>query len=186
MYTVFLSGSRKLSRLNDEIRDRLQTVIDKDFKIIVGDANGADKAFQSHLAKVGYTHVIVFCSGSTCRNNVGAWEQKNVHVDNKLSGREFYTQKDKAMAAEADYGFVIWDGKSAGSISNVLELLKNQKPSVVYFSPDKTFHAVKSPTDAKQLMQLADAGDYRIVNEKISFDRRVRELGNGTQASLSL
>ena len=33
------------------------------------------------------------------------------------------TQKDKAMAAEADYGFVLWDGKSSGSISNVFELL---------------------------------------------------------------
>jgi hypothetical protein len=62
-YTVFLSGSRKISRLNDEIRLRLKTIISKEFEVVVGDANGADKALQSYLADINYEHVTVFCAG---------------------------------------------------------------------------------------------------------------------------
>jgi len=183
--TVFLSGSRKISRLNDAIRERLLRIVEKRFRIVVGDANGADKAFQHYLADIRYENVVVFCAGSKCRNNLGPWQQRNIPVARALTGREFYAQKDKAMAAEADYGFVLWDGKSAGSINNVLELLKNGKPVVVYFGPDRTFHAVKEAQDLESLMQRCDFDDYRSINEKIHVERRLRELYSDAQGSLS-
>ena len=62
MTTVFLSGSRKLSRLNREIRDRLQNIVEKQFSVIIGDANGADKALQKYFTEIHYQNVIVFCS----------------------------------------------------------------------------------------------------------------------------
>jgi hypothetical protein len=185
-YTVFLSGSRKISRLNDEIRLRLKTITSKEFKVVVGDANGADKALQSYLADIHYEHVTVFCAGDVCRNNVGAWVQKNIEVDHKLKGRDFYAEKDKAMAAAADYGFVLWDGRSAGSINNVLEMMKNGKPVVIYFSPDKSFHALKEASDVKKLMQRCDARDYREMNDKVHVDRRLRDLHLPIQGTLSL
>jgi hypothetical protein len=43
------------------------------------------------------------------------------------------------MAKNADYGFVLWDGKSPGSIENVITLLKGGKSALVYYSPDKEF-----------------------------------------------
>jgi hypothetical protein len=184
--TVFLSGSRKISRLNDAIRGRLQKIVEKQIRIVVGDANGADRAFQHYLSENKYENVVVFCAGPTCRNNVGSWQQRNIPVARSVTGREFYAQKDKAMAAEADYGFVLWDGKSAGSISNVLELLKNGKPVVVYFGPDKSFHAIKEAQDIATLMQRCDFDDYRSIDEKIHVERRLRELYGGAQGSLSL
>ncbi|MGH9387438.1 MAG: hypothetical protein ACRD2N_24500 [Vicinamibacterales bacterium] len=48
--TVFVAGSRQISRLPAEVRARLDTVIEKGFQILVGDANGADKAVQRYLA----------------------------------------------------------------------------------------------------------------------------------------
>src|SRR5690242_7626546 len=153
IHTVFLSGSRKINRLNDDIRLRVQNIASQHLKVVIGDANGADKALQSYLAEIHYPHVTVFCAGHECRNNVGAWEQKNVDVDPKLRGRDFYVEKDKAMAAVADYGFVLWDGKSAGSINNVLEMMKHRKPVVLYFSPGKSFHALKGAEDVRNLMQ---------------------------------
>ena len=185
-YTVFLSGSRKISRLNDEIRLRLKTITSKEFNVVVGDANGADKALQSYLAENRYDHVTVFCAGDVCRNNVGGWEQRNIGVDPNLKGRDFYAEKDKAMAASADYGFVLWDGKSAGSINNVLEMMTNGKPVVVYFSPDKTFHALKEANDVKKLMQRCDARDYREMNNKVHVDKRLRDLHLLVQGALSL
>ena len=94
MTTVFLSGSRGISRLNDKVRDSVKNMMDKKFRIIVGDANGADKALQEFLSDLKYSNVMVFCSGQVCRNNVGNWDIRKVIVDEKLRGRDFYTQKD--------------------------------------------------------------------------------------------
>ncbi len=151
MTTVFLSGSRKLGRLNDAVRARLRNMIDKDFHIVVGDANGADKAFQGYLASQGYRNVRVFRSGRTCRNNVGGWEVREVAADPKLRGRAFHTVKDREMAAAADYGFVLWDGKSAGSLENMRELSRRGKRAVVYLAPEGRFATVARPADLEAL-----------------------------------
>jgi hypothetical protein len=185
-YTVFLSGSRTISRLNEEIRRRLEKITGQELNVVVGDANGADKALQAYLADIQYQHVTVYCAGDVCRNNVGAWPQKNVEVSLKLKGRDFYAEKDKAMAAEADYGFVLWDGKSAGSINNVLEMMKNAKPVIIYFRPDHSFHALKQPDDVKQLMMRVDVRDYREMDEKVHIGRRLSDLRAPAQGALSL
>ena len=52
------------------MKRRIDTMIDKDFTILVGDANGADKAVQRYLAEKGYRNVIVHCMANNCRNNV--------------------------------------------------------------------------------------------------------------------
>ncbi len=185
MKTVFLSGSRGISRLNDEIRDRVKNMIDKGFLIIVGDANGADKALQEFLAAVGYSNVVVFCAGQVCRNNVGNWNVRQVSVDSTLKGREFYAQKDKEMAAKADYGFILWDGKSAGSINNVLELLKREKPIVVYFSPEKQFHTVSHLDDARELLNKCDKKALGAISKKIKLNTAIKSLERASQDALN-
>ena len=184
--TVFLSGSRKITRLNETVRARLKKMIDKRLRIIVGDANGADKALQGYLADLGYEFVVVFCAGSSCRNNIGIWSTSKVEVKSSLKGRDFYAQKDKAMAAEADYGFVLWDGKSTGSLNNVLEVMKNGKPVVVYFSPEKEFYTLREARDVEKLLERCDEHDYRDMNDKIHVTRRLKDLHPTPQGVLSL
>jgi hypothetical protein len=70
MTKVFIAGSRRLSRLNADVKRRIDTMIDKDFTILVGDANGADKAIQRYLAGKGYRNVIVHCMANNCRNRM--------------------------------------------------------------------------------------------------------------------
>lgn len=184
--TVFLSGSRKISRLNDMIRRRIERMLNQGFHIVVGDANGADKAIQNYLAEAKYGKVKVFCAGRICRNNIGEWDVKNINVNPKLKGRNFYTQKDKAMAFEADYGFVLWDGKSAGSVNNIVELLIRQKLAVVYFAPKKEFHTMKRLDDVYTLLKHCDEIDYRKIIKKIGLDYHVEDLGESPQGALSL
>ena len=62
MISVFVAGSRKLGRLNDQVRERLENIIAGSYRVFVGDANGADKAIQSFLSEQKYEHVVVFCS----------------------------------------------------------------------------------------------------------------------------
>ena len=184
--TVFLSGSRNISRLNPIICDRLKKMIDKRLCLVIGDANGADKAVQKYLANAQYDDVVVFCAGDVCRNNVGAWRVNNVYADPALKGRDFYEQKDKAMASAADFGFVLWDGKSPGSINNVLELVKARKAVVVYFEPEKSFQNLKKPSDILALLRQCDESDYRDLNKKIHFDRRLADMKISSQGSLGL
>ena len=110
MSTVFIGGSRKISRLPAEVIARMDRMIAQDFAIVVGDANGADKAVQGYLASWSYARVEIFCSGDSPRNNVGAWPLRAVAVPRGARGFAFYTQKDRVMAEEADYGLMIWDG----------------------------------------------------------------------------
>lgn len=186
MTTVFLSGSRNIGRLNDMIRGRIQNMVEQGLRIVVGDANGADKALQTYLAEAQYTNVVVFCAGKVCRNNVGGWQVKQIDVDPKIKGRDFYTQKDKEMAVEADFGFVIWDGKSAGAINNVFELLKGQKRVVVYFSPERRFVNIIHPHDVQDLLRSCDGADYLKIDKKIDMRRHLEDLRLSSQGALNL
>ena len=113
METVFISGSRKLGRLNAAIRERLDAIVDRGFRVVIGDASGSDRAVQSFLAERHHRNVLVHCMGSGCRNNVGAWPVHSVSGRGKR-GFQYFALKDAEMAHEADYGLMIWDGKSRG------------------------------------------------------------------------
>lgn len=55
MTCVVLGGSRHISKLNDEIRHRLDRILEQQFRVVIGDANGADKAFQPLPLECGAT-----------------------------------------------------------------------------------------------------------------------------------
>lgn len=184
MTTVFLSGSRRLSRINEDIRRRLVNMIDNGHNIVIGDANGADKAMQTYLAKSGYENVTVFCAGEVCRNNLGGWSRRNILVDSQLKGREFYAQKDKEMAQFSDFGFVLWDGQSAGSVANILELLKMGKSVVVYYGPEKRFHNLRAVDDFLTLLSKCTPETLETINKKVRLERSLREMSRAKQASL--
>ena len=46
MTKVFIGGSRRVTRLNADVQRRIDKIIEQGFPILVGDANGADKAIQ--------------------------------------------------------------------------------------------------------------------------------------------
>lgn len=181
---VFLSGSITIKRLNDAMRERIAKIVAQSLPIVIGDAGGADKAMQQFLAELRYPHVEVFCVGGACRNNVGDWRVHHVTASDALKGRELFMQKDKAMAAEADYGLVLWDGKSPGSISNVFELAEAGKAVVVYFAPEKRFHTVKRASDIRELLHHCAPSDYASLSRKIPVERRLDRIAPAAQGSL--
>lgn len=185
MSKVFLSGSRKISRLNEQIRERVQNIARQEFEIVVGDANGADKALQTYLYTISYPHVTVYCSGDKCRNNVGSWPTRNIVVSRTVTGRDFYTQKDKMMADDADYGFVLWDGQSSGAMENIVELLKRKKNSLVYLSPQKKFYAIASVSQLKAMMAVCNPDALDRINSRISLRKELATLTKSSQAELA-
>jgi len=137
MNTVFVGGSRHISRLSAEVKERLNNVMKNGDDVIVGDANGVDKAVQKHLFESAYEKVTVFCSGEHYRNNLGKWPTQHVKPPQNAKGFQFYAAKDREMATRADFGLMIWDGKSAGTILNVLRLARAGKISVLFNVPKK-------------------------------------------------
>jgi len=167
MTKVFIAGSRQIVRLASEVRSRIDTMSEKGFQILVGDANGADKAVQQYFADKSYRNVLVHCMENHCRNNVGAWPTFQVAAPKGARGFDYYSLKDRAMADAAEYGFMLWDGKSKGTINNVLNLSRDNKLVVVYVAPAKNFQTVRSAEDLKALLAKGDAA---------SVDRLVHEL----------
>jgi hypothetical protein len=186
MTTVFLSGSRKISRINDAIRQRIANMVEQDFDIVVGDANGADKAMQSYLDDIGYRQVMVFNVGGHSRNNVGDWQSESVSAPPNLTGRDFYTLKDKEMAKRADFGLVLWDGKSAGSVANILEMLKFGKKVVVYFGPEKVFYTISNADDAQRLLDKCDTASISEIGRKVKLTGALRDINQSKQSMLAL
>ncbi len=147
---VFIGGSRRLSRLSQEVKRRLDRVMDKGLTVMVGDANGADKAVQRYLASKSYDRVIVFCMAGECRNNLGNWSTREIAAAPGVRrNATYYGMKDRAMGGEADYGLMLWDGKSRGTLANIEDLVRKEKPVVVYVAPNRSFITLR------ELNQLA-------------------------------
>jgi hypothetical protein len=151
MKRVFLGGSRKVSRLDDRIRARLEDIVRRELQVLVGDANGADRAMQRQLADWGYRNVLVYFVGSRPRNNEGSWETRNVPTPPGARGFAFYSVKDRAMAESAECGLMLWDGESRGTLANVRTLAEAGKPVAVYVAPSRRFVNVLSVADLAAL-----------------------------------
>jgi len=176
LISIFLGGSRKISRLNKEIKERLQNIINQQFTILIGDANGADKTLQQFLKEKNYKNVFIYCSGNGCRNNLGNWEAVKIGDESKIKNIKFYMMKDAEMANKAEYGFMLWDGKSAGTLNNVLNLLSNQKKTLVYFSPQKRFYTISNIDLLPELLKYCNKEELKKIDTKINFSKRLEEL----------
>ena len=167
---VFVAGSRRISRLPAAVKQRIDTIIDKGFQVLVGDANGADKAVQQYLADKAYRNVVVHCMENGCRNNVGQWPSRHVPAPRGARGFDYYSVKDLAMAEVAEFGLMLWDGKSKGTINNVVNLSRRSRPVVVYVAPKKSFETVRS---TKDLLEILAKGDPKSV-ERLADEFNLR------------
>lgn len=157
MTTVFIGGSRRITRLNEAVTRRLNTIAEKQIPVLVGDANGADKAVQAHFGGMGYARVTVYCTGDTCRNNVGGWPVTRIQPtgSGRRKDRKFFTLKDRAMSARATHGLMLWDGVSLGTLVNVVRLRREGRPAVVYVQPSASFVDVKEDGDLAKLAKYS-------------------------------
>ena len=166
MTKVFIGGSRRASRLNTEVRKRLDNIIEKGFPVLIGDANGADRAIQQYLHSKHYQKVEVFCSGGICRNNVGNWQTRNIPTGTRKRDAQFYSAKDRIMAREATIGLMMWDGKSVGTILNLFRLLSQKKKAVIYTVPENKFLEFRSKLEWNDFLEGRDIRLQHKVEER--------------------
>ncbi|WP_247351239.1 hypothetical protein [Ralstonia pseudosolanacearum] len=176
MTTVFIAGSMNIKHLDLKVKERIDRIVESEFEVVVGDADGADTSIQTYLVERGATHATVFCSGTAPRNNVGAWQVRTVEAKHAAGTRAFFTVKDVEMARVADYGLMIWDAKSTGTLSNVLELLKQRKKSVVFVNKEKSFVTVGDVEQLEHLIQYMSPHAKTKADEKIKLFAKVDAL----------
>ena len=162
---VFIGGPRSISRLNKLVKERLLNITNNSFTILVGDANGVDKAIQNFCNELNYSNVQVFASNGKARNNIGNWEIIEVEVPKSKKGFDFYAAKDIAMAKDSDCGFMIWNGQSKGTLNNIVNLCSMNKKVLVYFAPHKKFYAIKELDDIKWLVKQCDSSINDLLYE---------------------
>lgn len=173
MTKIFISGSISIRSVDGPILNRLDNMIQKGHTVLIGDADGVDKAIQAELDRRAYRNVIIYCSGETCRNNAGKWATEHVAVPPKVRGRRFYMLKDEKMAHDADYGFLIWDGTSAGTLNNCANLVDSGKMGIVYLVPAHNFFTIKDKSTFDELLGKCNADAIDKIDKKIGFRNKL-------------
>lgn len=175
MIKIFIGGSRKVARLSKDVQEYIDRIIKDKDKIIVGDANGVDKTIQTYLGKLGYHNVEVFCMENGCRNNIGSWLVREVYAPTRKKDLAYYSLKDEEMAKEASIGFMVWDGKSFGTLANIYRLIQQKKKVDVYMFPIKTITTLTDENDWDNFIIKCDTEIQNKINDFFKIKMSSRE-----------
>ncbi len=183
MHKIFISGSMRIKNLDNNVLNRINNILNSDYQVIVGDADGVDSSVQEYLNNKNCKSVVVYCTGDQPRNNIGHWLVEKIHTSAKPGTRAFYTDKDIRMADDCDYGFMVWDTISTGTLSNAIELLKRNKISLVYINKAKEFLKVKEVADLENLISYMSESAKSKAEAKLGLKNKIESFKN-EQSSL--
>lgn len=124
MVKVFISGSRTIQSIPNDVISRIDNIINNNHTILIGDCYGVDSLVQQYLSDRKYKNVLVYTIKHKARHNKG-FNEKRIN--------SFY-QKDKdiAMSEDCDFGLAIIHNNSVGTLNNVKRLKSLNKKCVVY------------------------------------------------------
>jgi len=81
------------------------------------------------------------------------------------------------MAREENYGFMLWDGKSKGTLNNVLNLLSENKSALVFFSPEESFYTIRNAEYLSALLAKYGKRALAVFEEKLDISKRLGRSG---------
>jgi len=171
------SSAYKGDGLPPEVAGVLEEALDRRVAVVVGEARGACRAFQNHLAARGYRDVVVGHAKSM-RYNAGGWPTRMYGDD--VQGRE------RGMIDDCDSAIIIWVNGS-GVIAQNLERLKRQgKPTYVYELSTRDGRSSFGPLDPGRSYGY---DRRRLGSKRDDFEGRLRgvleafmESGDGERA----
>ena len=170
---VFVGGSKSLKSLPEAMLARLREFMGMGAEFLVGDCWGADFLIQRFLAEEGnYRNAKVYATEGEARYNQAHLEVRAVKPELSGWGRRFcrsdgygyYSAKDKAMALDADFGLMAWDGRSRGTFINLVNMALLGKPVEVVngnsdSSPIKSLENIRGILADRNPSHLS-AGDF--------------------------
>lgn len=136
------SSAFKTRELPVEVKTRIDQAIEQGMKIIVGEAQGANRLYQDYLKNKGYRNVVVG-HALRIRYNAGNWQ--TIQYGKNLKERE------RNMIQDCDSAIIIWMNNS-GVIAENLELLKKlRKPTYPYEYSSHTGQVKATELDSKRI-----------------------------------
>ena len=79
------------------------------------------------------------------------------------------------MAKDVSCGFMLWDGVSKGTLTNVINLLHCDKKVVLFSSPKKRFYTVRSSEDLDRTLKAAGVRDVAALLAALEDKRPATE-----------
>ena len=76
------------------------------------------------------------------------------------------------MVEDAEYGFMLWDGESKGTLNSVINMVHQNKMVVVYFAPKKQFQNLRSPSDVARLLANLDRAKVQQLERELGIERQ--------------
>jgi len=176
MESVFVAGSIAIKQLPSNFVAKLESLLASKLGVFVGDANGVDTSVQRTLLERNATSVMVYCTGSAPRNNLGDWPIKQIKSRAQPGTKAYFTAKDVAMAEDADIGLMLWDTKSTGTLSNVIELAQRRKKSIVFINKRDLFWIVRDTASLRELTGFMSAASRDAAEKKVGLSSRLDKL----------
>lgn len=191
---VFIGGPIKITTLKKRVKDMLDSLMQKQYQVLIGDANGVDKAVQQYLASKNYRNVEVFCVNKH-RNNLGNWDTNIVEVDLKTKNKKYFTIKDKKMSEEADVGFMIWNKLSEGTLNNMVNMLVQKKNVCLFLHHENQVVILNNIDDLEKLINQANSPELTTLFTNLLIranktyilkkDKKDQQVDNTSQMSLN-
>lgn len=127
---LFISGSKSISALSEEVKSSLDEHIALGTEFLIGDCYGVDAVVQKYLDSKGYSNVTIYCSGETPRNNfvTRAKVRSCAKAAKGLTRSAFHYVKDIQMTLDCDQALMVWNGKSKGTAENIRRIKEMGKP----------------------------------------------------------
>jgi hypothetical protein len=160
-----IAGPRRITTITPCVFDYLDELCHKHSDILIGDANGIDKAIQKYLSSITYSNVTVYATEGLARNNIGNWMIRNVEVNKKTKDFQYYAAKDLQMVKDADCGFLIWNGDSKGTLNSAFNLVCQKKPVSIYFTLEKRVVEICSFSDLQDIVSKGTPDAQKILSE---------------------
>lgn len=149
---IFIAGARNIKALDDNVKGHISSICEKGHDILVGDCYGVDASIQMLCVKKNYKNVTIYASNGLARNNIGHWTVKSIPVNPSVRGFDFYRQKDLAMSHDADFGYMVWDGVSKGTLCNIISLISQNKLTEVHLAPVSKTLRIQTHDDLEKLI----------------------------------
>ena len=81
------------------------------------------------------------------------------------------------MAEAAEYGLMLLDGKSKGTVDNVVNLSRDHKPVVVYVAPTRQLGTVERFDDLKRLARTGIQTAWSASSASCTWRRAAKSAG---------
>ncbi|BEO93225.1 hypothetical protein FNCV3_00500 [Fusobacterium nucleatum] len=186
---VFIGGPLKIRTLKPDVISKLNSIIKKKYKVLIGDANGVDKTIQNYFFNKKYKNVEIY-SVNKFRNNLGGWKSNVIKVETKVKNREYYSIKDRKMAEIADVGLMIWNKKSEGTLNNILNLLILEKKVCLFIHQESKLVILKEIKDLESIVNAENSIElmelYLKSLENIKKSYKESEVNQKKKIQLSL